>query len=181
MGAHAAETGHPFSHDLFKDSARYQIWANKKVYDACALLPPDAVHRDCGLYFGSVANTLNHVLLVDRLWMARIEGKSWKWLPLDTVLYPDFDVLRRVHREEDGRILGYVTGCDLKRTITYADSKGTTYSLGLPHILYHLFNHQTHHRGHIHTGLKNLGIEPPELDYIYYIRDEHNARIDVEY
>ncbi len=166
---------------LFKDIARFQIWANKRVYDACATLDLADLDKDCGLYFRSVAATLNHILLVDRLWMARIEGTSWPWVALDTVLYPDFAMLKAAHREEDGRILGYVTGCDTRRIVTYHDSKGTEYALSLAHILHHLFNHQTHHRGQVHTGLSLLGVDAPEIDYIYYIRDERNAHIDVEY
>lgn len=37
--------------------------------------------------------------------------------------------------------------------------------------LLHVFNHQTHHRGQVHTGLSLLtGKEPPSLDMILYAR-----------
>jgi uncharacterized damage-inducible protein DinB len=34
-----------------------------------------------------------------------------------------------------------------------------------------LFNHQTHHRGQVHTLLTQQGIIPPPLDIIYFLED----------
>ena len=40
----------------------------------------------------------------------------------------------------------------------------------LQEILLHLFNHQTHHRGHAHAFCPIVGAEPPSLDLILFLR-----------
>jgi len=37
-------------------------------------------------------------------------------------------------------------------------------------LLAHFFNHQTHHRGHVHDMLTRTGVSPPVLDLHRVIR-----------
>ncbi|MDX1539946.1 MAG: DinB family protein, partial [Geminicoccaceae bacterium] len=54
--------------------ARYNRWANRRLYDACAALDEDEYLRERGMFFGSIHGTLNHVLVGDLHWLARIEN-----------------------------------------------------------------------------------------------------------
>jgi uncharacterized damage-inducible protein DinB len=48
---------------------------------------------------------------------------------------------------------------------------GAPQQQALKDILLHLFNHQTHHRGHAHACCSIVtGEEPPLLDLLYYQR-----------
>ena len=76
--------------DHFKTMAAYNRWANGRLYDACAGLGDAERKRDRAAFFGSIHNPLNHILVGDRAWLARIEGVSDGGTPLDTVLYDDF-------------------------------------------------------------------------------------------
>jgi uncharacterized damage-inducible protein DinB len=50
--------------------------------------------------------------------------------------------------------------------------RGQAFEQPLAPVLAHVFNHQTHHRGQAHTLLTQLGREAPELDLIYFLREQ---------
>ena len=55
---------------------------------------------------------------------------------------------------EDARLIdvvGRYTEDDLRGSISYETMSGVPYRQELGQILLHLFNHQTHHRGHAHA------------------------------
>ncbi len=59
----------------------------------------------------------------------------------------------------------------LQRSVAYATTSGTPQTSVLGDILLHLFNHQTHHRGHGHACCSILGgTEPPSLDLVAFQR-----------
>lgn len=82
--------------------ARFNRWANGRLYDCVAALPVEAYRRNVGLFFGSIHGTLNHLLLVDRLWSARIREREHGFASLNAVLYDDFASLRTVARHGSG-------------------------------------------------------------------------------
>ena len=84
-------------------SARYNRWMNDKLYGLAATLSDEARKRDRGAFFKSIHGTLNHLLLADRVWLARFKGIAAPdgfMAPggirsLDQELYADFEALRR--------------------------------------------------------------------------------------
>jgi len=78
----------------FLTLARYNAWANRRLYDACAALPEAEYMKSRPAFFGSIHGTLNHLLVGDRIWLARIEHKPNPKLTLDQILYGDLVALR---------------------------------------------------------------------------------------
>ena len=76
--------------------ARYNAWANRRVYDAAASVSPQALDQDVGAYGGSIIATLNHLLLVDRNWLAQLSDGGEAADTLDEVLFDDLAELREV-------------------------------------------------------------------------------------
>ena len=62
----------------FRTLARYNAWANERLYRACRALPEDAYHqkRDAA-FFGSIHRTLHHILLVHPVLFDRVEGRDY--------------------------------------------------------------------------------------------------------
>src|ERR1700740_1633965 len=56
--------------------AQYNGWANRQLYEACEALSVTEYMRERPSFFGSLHATLNHVLVADRIWLARIEGQT---------------------------------------------------------------------------------------------------------
>ena len=155
--------------------ARYNAWANARLYDAAAQVSDEAYRRDEGAFFGSLQNTLNHILVTDILWMARFRSWPQPKIPLDGVMHEPLADLRAAREAQDQDILQWVEGLNedaLAQEITYTTITGP---MTVPQVLAparsHFFNHQTHHRGQAHTILTRLTGDAPPLDLLYYQRE----------
>lgn len=160
-----------WSIDYFRTLARYNRWANVRLYGACLALPPDDYAADRRGYFKSIGNTLNHIYVGDSIWLARFKGQDNPFTDLSTIPFPDRDALWIARQALDEAIIAHFTACDaaqLLDMLSYRDTRGMTKSSPAPIAFGHFFNHQTHHRGQIHGMLSHAGIaEPPPLDFMY--------------
>jgi uncharacterized damage-inducible protein DinB len=155
--------------------ARYNRWANERLYAACAELPSEEYHRPRQAFFGSLHGTLTHVLVADRLWLARIAGEPPPNLKLDDQPYGMLPDLGAARAAEDQRIIDLLGTTDEEtlpepvryRTVVRPEAVATPLHL----CWLHLFNHQTHHRGQAHDQLSQTTVPPPSLDLIYYLRE----------
>jgi len=147
--------------------ARYNRLANQTLYAACGALSGAEYRRDLGAFFGSVHGTLNHLLLGDRIWMARFEGSTHPSTDLDAILHEKFDALREAREQMDRRIESFFLNLPAgfaQQSVRYVNNAGLDTEDPLEVILPHFFNHQTHHRAQVHTLLSQLGHKPPVLD-----------------
>ncbi len=159
----------------FAKMARYNAWANARLYAAARSLPDASYRKKVGAFFGSLHGTLNHLLVTDRIWMRRLTGEGEHPEKLDAILFDDLPSLEMARQEEDERIIRYVDGLcdeDIGKDVSYATTKGVPHRNRLGDILAHLFNHQTHHRGQAHAILTVLGVrEPQSLDLLAMFRE----------
>ncbi len=136
----------------------------------------DADYRkDRKAYFGSIHNTLNHLLVVDRTWTSRIKGIDHGINSLDQILHDDFESLRAARAAEDAALIELVDGLSaaaLQSPVSYRRMAGNgSHTNRCDHILITLFNHQTHHRGQVHAMLTQQDIDPPPLDVIHFLKE----------
>lgn len=119
--------------------------------------------------------TLNHLLVADRVWMRRFTGTGEAPTRLDAILHEDLPGLAAARRAEDERIVAFAEGLDEARLagrFTYVPiTKPDPVTQPLAPALAHVFNHQTHHRGQVHTLLTRIAGAAPELDLIYFQRE----------
>ena len=161
----------------FHRFGRYNAWANRRLYEACAALNPTDYRAPRPSFFGSIHATLNHILVGDRVWMGRLEGAPGGIERLDQVLYDEFSDLRAARESEDARILGFVSGLGeeaIAGTLRYRNMAGEAQETPLAWTLAHFFNHQTHHRGQVHGMLSGTPVAPPPLDLIYFLRQDRD-------
>jgi uncharacterized damage-inducible protein DinB len=156
----------------FRRLARYNRWANVRLYEAVRSLSAEAFHAPRSGFFGSLCGTLNHLYVGDRCWLARLEGIPVPHRRLDEVPHPLFDHLWAARQVEDHRILRLMDEASedwLGRTLSYK-SMATDQDMSLPVdvAILHLFNHQTHHRGQAHAMLSSTEAAPPELDLSFF-------------
>jgi uncharacterized damage-inducible protein DinB len=154
--------------------ARYNAWANRRLYDAAAKLSDADYRADRGAFFKSMHGTLNHMLTADWVWMHRFTGQGPSPTKLDEIQHAQLADLRATREAEDRRIMAYVDSLNeqqLAGTIRYRRvSTPDEFEQALAPALAHFFNHQTHHRGQAHMILTNLGKTAPELDLLYFQR-----------
>lgn len=156
--------------------ARYNRWANRRLYDACEQLSEDVYHRPSNMFFGSIHGTLNHILVGDRLWLARLEKQPAPKLTLDEQPFTDLSSLKAARGHEDDHMIDLTNSyseADLATVLKYrtvtkpADMQTPLYLCWL-----HVFNHQTHHRGQVHDQLSKDETSPPSLDLMHYLHEQ---------
>ena len=160
--------------DYFRTLARYNRWANQRLYAAVAKLKTEEYFKQRPAFFHSIHGTLNHILVGDRLWFGRILEGQAPPLKLNQILYGDLVALRVAREAEDGRIVTALDSMDRERfrqTLEYRNVAGERHVQPMNLVLGHVFNHQTHHRGQVHDQLSQTSVEPPELDLILFIRE----------
>jgi uncharacterized damage-inducible protein DinB len=159
----------------FQRLARYNAWANRRLYDACGALSREDYVAPRPSFFGSIHRTLNHLLVGDRVWMSRFEGTAHGLSSLDQMLYDDFAALRTARIAEDERIRHWSQRLDdtaLDGDLDYRNMAGEAKRSPLRWAIAHFFNHQTHHRGQAHCLLSATKIAPPPLDLLYFLPED---------
>ena len=82
-------------------AARYNAWANMRIYNALRELTNEERKADRKAFFKSIHNTMNHILLADLIYRERLEKQPTRFTALDEVLHDDFDELEAAHRAND--------------------------------------------------------------------------------
>lgn len=157
----------------FQMLAQYNTLANHKLYATCAELEDIDRKQIRPAFFKTIHGTLNHIMVGDRIWLARFEGKEVPSTGLDAILYEDFEQLRAARIAQDTIIEAFaanLTESFLNQTIRYQNNQGNIHNDPVTLLLAHLFNHQTHHRGQIHDMITQTNIHPPSLDMHRIIR-----------
>ena len=160
----------------FTTMAKYNAWANTRLYGMARNLPDESYRKNVGAFFGSLHGTLNHLLVTDRIWMRRFTGTGDHPAKLNAIMFDDLPSLDLARREEDKRIVQFVDGLsddDIGKDREYSTLSGAAQRQPLRDLLAHFFNHQTHHRGQAHAILTVLGIpEPQPLDLLVMFREK---------
>lgn len=169
----------------FRMLARYNLWANTRVVEACRTLTEDAYFRDRRAFFGSIHGTLNHLLLVEKLTVDHIiaferkerlhRGRDHVITALDQILHDRLLPLAEDLSAEDRVLVEFMANyqdADLDRTFTWVGLSGAQRRLFMPHAFENVFLHQTHHRGQVHNMLSQSGIDPPSLDLYVFVEEQ---------
>jgi uncharacterized damage-inducible protein DinB len=168
------------SSEWLRASARYNRWMNDKLYELAATMTDELRKRDVGAFFKSIHGTLNHLLVADRVWLARFKGESAPtgfMAPgirgLDQELHEDFHELRRERAHTDEELSRWVAELSEERlagALTYL-RLGKPQEVPLWWAVAHLFNHQTHHRGQVTTLFMQHGYDPGVTDLFAMLRE----------
>lgn len=158
----------------------YDRWANHRVLQAAGTLSAEQFTRDLGGSFRSVRDALLHII-----------GGEWGWLtywkaPSHTAVFladlwdrhdrlfrpdafPDVEAVRVKWAEvekEQTEFVNRLTEEALAKTILVLK----TY-LSLGHLMQHLANHSTYHRGQIAMMMRQLGEKPVATDFHLFLRE----------
>src|SRR3954464_5749965 len=136
--------------ETFRFLARFNHWVNERLYSVVAEVPEAEYKRQAGAFFGSIHQTLNHVLVIDRVQLSRFNTDG----PGDAtsawhVMNDSFAGLRAMREPMDMRIIETVDS--LEDSILHKTYSFTTLAAGRHltmigrHMLLAMFNHQTHH------------------------------------
>jgi uncharacterized damage-inducible protein DinB len=149
----------------------YTEWANHLVLDAAEKLSEEQQKHDFKIGHCSIHGTLTHMAGAEWLWLERWRGTSPSriWAAED---FMDILAIRaRWQQIEDERrsLLDSLGEEELCRDLSYRNLKGEPFALPLIAQMQHLVNHSTQHRGQAVGMIRQLGIQPPAVDLLYYL------------
>jgi len=160
----------------YRAMARYNRWMNERLFETAERLGDEKRKRPLGAFFGSLHGTFNHLLLTDRIWLARFGAcPAPLFTALSDELFADFAALRSEREATDERLSTYVASlapADLEAPVSYQTTRGAPKRHALWLALSHLFNHQTHHRGQATTLFMQLGCDPGLTDLLPLLRGD---------
>ena len=151
----------------------YHYWARDRVLEAAATLTPEQLTRDLGSSFTSVRDTLVHIYAAERAWCSRWQGESPGAL-ISAETFPDVATIRATWTELEPQVrtvLDRMGQQGVDRVMEYKLLNGDTRASVFWHMLQHVVNHASYHRGQVTTMLRQLGVAPPQgMDLISFYR-----------
>lgn len=156
--------------EVLRELYNYNFWARDQQLAACAALSEEQLARPLGSSFGSLRDTLAHLLGADWVWLQRFHGQSPRSFPWANEIQALEAIRGRWQSiEEDMRAyLAVLMPEALATPLTYQNFKGETWTYPLWQCLVHLVNHGTYHRGQVTMALRQLGSTPPGIDFLVY-------------
>ncbi|MGE0704619.1 MAG: DinB family protein [Vicinamibacterales bacterium] len=160
--------------DELRELLNYHYWARDRVLSAAGALTQEQYLRDLGSSFRSVRDTLVHTFGAEWNWYQRWQGISpTSLLPFDD--YPDVDSLRTAWTAHEAKVRAFVEqqgGAAVDQVFEYRSLGGIPSASRFGHMVQHVVNHATYHRGQVTTMLRQLGASPPKaMDLIAYYRE----------
>ena len=155
----------------------YTEWANQLAMEAAAKLPNDQLRRDFGISHKSIFGTLLHMAGAEWIWLERWNGRSpakaEAWSQWTTESCADLPTLKErwngvVHNRK--RYVSQLADSSLADELAFKLLSGDPSSMRLVHQMQHVVNHSTMHRGQVVGMIRQLGIDPPSTDLIFYVR-----------
>jgi uncharacterized damage-inducible protein DinB len=167
------------THQDLTDLVDYHYWARDRLLAAIEPLTDEQLTRHVGGSFGTVRDTLVHIYGAEWAWLQRWQGQSPAGLPgrdsLDGVA-----AIREAWSRLERQVRGHLAGLDaagLEAIVEYRLFSGQPGASRFRHMLQHVVNHASYHRGQVVALLRELGAAPPKsLDLIAFYREPPDGR-----
>jgi uncharacterized damage-inducible protein DinB len=159
--------------DDFPSLFAFNRWANDKMLEACRRLTPEQYAAEPVPGWAPVRSTVYHIALVTEAWLRGLAGDPDVRFPTEgEVATPDdaARLLERAYRRLD-ELLPKLTPEWLSTPVTLR-RPGRSATLAPWAILRHVVNHTTYHRGQVASKLKRFGVQQPETDLVYWLREQ---------
>jgi uncharacterized damage-inducible protein DinB len=157
----------------------YTEWANDLAMEAAAKLPDEGLHRDFGISHKSIFGTLVHMAGAEWIWLERWNGnsptKDEAWTRWSVEACNDLATLKSHWSELVNQRTQCVSQLDeskLAAELPFKLLSGDPSSMPLINQMQHVVNHATMHRGQVVGMIRQLGLEPPSTDLLFYLRRE---------
>ena len=163
---------------VFEKLARNNRLANFRLHASCLRLSHHEFTAPRTSFFPTIRATLNHIYLVDLFYIDALQGGTIGYAAFkEDEAFEDMASLRDAQAQMDERLIALVdrlTAVELAQTV-FVQRGERVQKDRCDDILTHLFQHQTHHRGQVHSMLSGTGVRPPQLDE-FVVGDDAGVR-----
>jgi uncharacterized damage-inducible protein DinB len=141
---------------------RHNAWASLQLLDFCAGLSDDQLDASAVGTYGSIRDTLLHLVGGEVSYVERVNGKLPPNPPPED-RFPGFEVLAEAVRWANDELLQLALSTRSDTIVTHRMEEGTE-EYKLADLMVQVIDHATEHRTHISTIITQLGLEPPVMD-----------------
>jgi uncharacterized damage-inducible protein DinB len=167
----------------------YDRWANHRAFQAASTLTVDEFTRDLGGTLRSVRDTLVHIVAGEWGWLTIWNEPSVTsafvtdlWTRIGVVFdpnaFPDLAAVQLKWAEVEREQVEFVNRVTNESLASMVPVRETQISLA--HLMQHLANHSTYHRGQVALKMRQLAAVPVATDFALFLlegrREAANAR-----
>ena len=149
--------------DMINTLLNYEKWANHRVLVS---------FKDLNQVNSRALQLMAHLLTAEKIWLLRLQGKD----TVGTDKSPELtlekcELMARENQEGLLQVLANLDSEGIEAMVNYKNLSGKEFTTSVRDILIHLVMHGTYHRGQIALALRSGGSDPPNTDFITYVRE----------
>lgn len=178
-----------------RDLYAYNRWANLRMFSVLEKLSHEQFAASVQSSFPSIHESVFHIFAAEWIWLKRwmgaspvaiqpVTGASFEtWRNLRSAGEPPPQDVHTIAALKDScgqldrdreEFLESLTEASLQAPVSFNDMSGKPYSEPLVHLMQHVVNHGTYHRGQVTTLLRQAGAETISLDMLYFFREQQD-------
>ena len=157
--------------------ARYNAWANERIFAAVAALPEGEAVKPRRSVFRNMVHTLNHSYVIGRIFQAHLEGRAHGYSARNTEGHPPLAELWEAQRALDRWLIesfDALSDSALSEKVQFTFIGGGEGVMSRGEILLHLVTHTSYHRGFVAQMFFDIPVRPPVTDLTVFLRDFGN-------
>ena len=140
----------------------HNLWANLRLLERCAALTSEQSDATISGTFGSIRDTLEHIVTSEQSYFSRISTDQPRHHPEGAPPLTIAEMVESVRTTGVG-LLEWAPKVQADDTVQ-VDWEGTPRDVPKTILLTQVINHATEHRAQIMAILTQSGIQPPDLD-----------------
>jgi uncharacterized damage-inducible protein DinB len=147
----------------------HNAWANLKLLDFCAHLSDAQLNATAIGGFGSIRDTLLHIVGAEVSYVERVNGKL-PAVPLAPNQFPPFEVLKDAVRWAGDELLQLALSARTDTSVRQRPPRQRI-EYKLASLMVQAITHSTEHRTQISAIITQLGLEPPDMSGWQYMEE----------
>ncbi len=152
--------------------ARYNAWADARIIDGVASLPPGEAEKQRTTLFKTMIGTLNHNYVVDLIWQAHLEGRDHGFKARNMVLHAELPALRQAQATVDAWYIAWSdaqTEASLAEKLDFRFISGKACRMTRLEMLQHVVTHTAYHRGWVAQMFFEVPAKAPDTDLSVFL------------
>jgi uncharacterized damage-inducible protein DinB len=145
----------------------YNSWANDQFFKVIVNLPKLEVTKQRQSFMNSIRNSLNHLLVIDKVWLANMKKEKHDFTNLQTILFENMRDLWEEKKLIENEMKDYVSNLndnEIEEIIEFELIGGNKSRLPRFMIITHLIIHGGYHRGIIAEMFGKIPLPPIAQD-----------------
>lgn len=158
--------------DTLETIFRHNLWANLRLFEECHKLTDAQLDSKIIGVFGSIRETLFHIMRAEEAYFSRISTGERFHAPEDDAQMTISEMIANIRITGDGLIAWAPKVKEFD--ILQLNWDGTIRDVPKTIILNQVINHATEHRSQVMSIMTQIGIEPPDVSSWTYFDEREN-------